>query len=337
MGANKKNQRGYDINKKSLEFFKKNINDRRIIKYLAKRELSKNELIKFEVGYSGSGLTNFLLDNGFSENEIVEWGLAKRRGDSTIYDYFINRLMFPIKDVEGRVIGFSGRRINDDEKYSKYLNSQENALFKKGEILYNVDIAKNNVDYENGIIVVEGFMDVIALSKLNVNNVVATMGTAFTKRHAEIIVNFTNKVTLGFDSDNAGLNATIETGKLLLKERIDTYVLSLNGGKDFDELIKCKNFRIKRLLANAQRFLVFYKNLMIKNIDVHQFNEGNIDKIFEVLIMECIRINDAKLINKHSNEIDVFNLIKMIIFELSYVFKLDVELLQESFNQKLNE
>lgn len=321
---NIKLQRGYDINQKALEFFKKNLNDRRVVLYLKERKLDKKSIEKFEIGFSGIGLVKYLTSNGFTEEEIVEWGLAKRRSDNTLYDYFINRVMFPIKDADGRIIGFSGRKISEDDEYSKYLNSKESELFKKGNILYNIDSLKNSIPPRQEIVLVEGFMDVISLGKIDLDNVVCTMGTTLTKEHIVSLKNISNKINLAFDNDVAGINATIEAGKKLIKEGFDVRVTKITGGKDFDEIINKKPECARDLIKNSKHFLIYFKNLIFDtNNFLDNFDTKLIEKILDVLILEIVRLVDLGKSYK--------NIFYMTIGELSYFTGVDYDVIESEF------
>ncbi len=309
-------KRGWEINEEALNFFKYNLNnstDNNITSYVESRGLDKEIIEKFGIGYSGEmgSLSNFLLNKGFSEDEIILYGLAKRKEDTTLQDYFIERLIFSIMDEDGNVIGFSGRVIGES-KYAKYLNSPETPLFIKSKILYNLSNAKVRANLSKELIVVEGFMDVIALYKAGIENSIATMGTAFTKEHNKIIKSSTNNIVLAFDSDAAGINATISTGKELVKDQFNVSVSKVPAGKDFDELLKNGEQEVRNALDNKVTFLEFYKELIYSKLEK---TTGGVN--FDVL-RELFRLmgnyDDPLMIDFTLNEIsDKFNLTKDII------------------------
>lgn len=315
--------RGWEINQEALTFFKYNLNNssnKQLNEYVTSRDINKDIIEKFDIGYSGEGLSNFLLNKGFTEDEIVKYGLAKRKEDTTLQDYFINRLIFSIKNRDGKVIGFSGRVIGES-KYAKYLNSPETILFKKSKILYNLDKAKISGNLKKEIIVVEGFMDVIALHKAGIENSIATMGTAFTKDHIKDIRFITTNVVLAFDSDVAGINATIQNGKSMLEEGFNLDVVRIPSGKDFDELLKSGQEAVVETLKNKVKFINYYKDMIFKNLDASKDNIS-----FDVL---------KKLIKLLSKSGDEFAA-NMTINEISEKYKIDKELLMKEYNSNNN-
>ncbi len=319
---NPEHKRGWEINQEALNFFKYNLSntsDNRLLSYINERGLSKEIIDKFDIGYSSEGLSNFLLNKEFTEDEIVKYGLAKRREDTTLQDYFINRLIFTIKDKDGNIVGFSGR-VTEDSKYVKYMNSPETPIFKKSQILYNLEKAKIAANLKGELIVVEGFMDVIALHKAGFDNSIATMGTAFTKQHNKIIKSITNNISLAFDSDVAGINATISTGKTLLNDGFNIDVISIPNGKDFDELLKLGVDKVKETLNDKQKFINFYKNMIYKKLD------GQGDNVsFDVLkqLLAILSMNDDKFTASN------------IINEISEKYKIDKDILDEEYKTNI--
>ncbi len=315
--------KGWEINQEALTFFKYNLTNstnQQLNNYVSSRDLNSDIIDKFDIGYSGDGLSTFLINKGYTEDEIVKYGLAKRKDDTTLQDYFINRLIFSIKNRDGKVIGFSGRVIGES-KYAKYLNSPETILFKKSKILYNLDVAKTSGNLKKELIVVEGFMDVIALYKAGIENSIATMGTAFTKDHIKDIKFITTNVVLAFDSDVAGINATIQNGKSMSEEGFNLDVVKIPSGKDFDELLKLGKEAVVETLKNKIKFINYYKDMIYKNLD------SNMDNIsFDVL---------KKLIHLLSKSNDDFAS-NMIINEISEKYKIDKELLMKEYNSNRN-
>ncbi len=311
--------RGWEINQEALNFFKYNLNNttnNAVKAYTESRGITKEVIEKFDIGFSGEGLSNFLLNKDFTEDEIVKYGLAKRREDTTLQDYFINRLIFTIKNKDGKIVGFSGRVI-EASKYAKYMNSPETPVFKKSSILYNFDKAKISANLKKQLIIVEGFMDVIALSKAGVENTIATMGTAFTAEHNKIIKSITNNVVLAFDSDVAGINATISTGKALINDHFNIEVVTIPSGKDFDELLKQGVESVSNTLNEKQKFINFYKDMIFKKLDA-QGDNVSFDVLKELL----------KLLAKHDDKFAASN----IINDIAERYKIDKELLMEEFN-----
>lgn len=218
----------------ALSYYKNNLNSKEgeeARKYLEKRKLDKDTINYFDIGLSLSGGLSEGLSKKYSENLLEEAGLSNNGKD-----VFINRIMFTIKDNEGNPAGFSGRKY-DDSDVPKYVNSKETPIFKKGNILYNYYNAKNDIKKKKEIIISEGFMEVIRCHTIGIDNVVALMGTSFTKDHLAVIKKDKVDVVLNLDQDEAGKIATIQIGKLLMKEGISPTVIIFSKYKDADELI----------------------------------------------------------------------------------------------------
>lgn len=224
----------YSLYNIALSYYKNNLNSKEgeeARKYLEKRKLDKDTINYFDIGLSLSGGLSEGLSKKYSENLLEEAGLSNNGKD-----VFINRIMFTIKDNEGNPAGFSGRKY-DDSDAPKYVNSKETPIFKKGNILYNYYNAKNDIKKKKEIIISEGFMEVIRCHTIGIDNVVALMGTSFTKDHLAVIKKDKVDVVLNLDQDEAGKIATIQIGKLLMKEGISPTVIIFSKYKDADELI----------------------------------------------------------------------------------------------------
>lgn len=206
--------------------------------YIQKRALSKATVTNFGLGYAPdqwTGLIDAMTAKGFTKEELLSAGLAvKHESKGTVYDRFRNRLMFPIIDIRGNVIGFGGRVLDDSKP--KYLNSPETVIFNKRKNLFALNIAKKSK--EDCIILTEGYMDAIALHQHGFDCAVASLGTALTEEHANILAKYTDKVILTYDGDEAGQNATRRAIPLLEKTGITVKVLRMQGAKDPDEFLK---------------------------------------------------------------------------------------------------
>jgi len=226
--------------------------------YVKKRKLNKQMIIDFKLGYSKMGLVKYLVSNGFKEEDIIAVGLAYRRDNNIVVDRFINRLMFTLKDIKGRVIGFTGRKLDDNLDVAKYINTNENIVYSKGNNLYGLDIAKNYS--RNEMIIVEGNMDAIALHQRDIRNVVASMGTALTEKQARLILRYTKNVKIAYDSDAAGEEATIRGLDILNKLGADVRVVKYEGAKDPDEYII--KFGKESFLKQVKNSISLFENLM---------------------------------------------------------------------------
>lgn len=204
--------------------------------YLENRQFSSDIIKEFGIGLSlNSKLTNALLKK-YSNETLIKSGISNSKND-ILFDTFVNRIMFPLWDIEGRVVGFSGRIYKESDD-SKYINSKESEIFKKGKIIYNYHRAKDEIRKKKCVIVVEGFMDVIALYKVGVKNVVAMMGTAVTSEQSELLKRLSSNIILCFDGDNAGNMATISCANELSKVGIIPNIIRLPNNMDPDEYVK---------------------------------------------------------------------------------------------------
>lgn len=237
-----KNKELYDIYEMSQKIYQNNLNSEAGIKakeYLKNRDIT-NEIIKeFGIGLSikdSKLITNMLLKKGFKDKELINSGLVGNN-EKGLHDIYYNRIMFPLYDLSGNIVGYSGR-IYDSIDTAKYVNTKETAIFKKGELLYNYHRAKEEARKTGKIIVMEGFMDVIAAYKIGIKNVVATMGTAVTENQANLIKRMAKEVILCFDGDQAGAKATFSCSEELAKLNVVPKVVRLEENLDPDEYIK---------------------------------------------------------------------------------------------------
>jgi len=242
---------------------------------LKKRDVKEEVAREFLIGYSPKGniLVKEANKKGIDITLLEEAGLVLWNNNRKNYvDRFIDRIIFPIENIQGKVIGFGGR-VLDEKKTPKYLNSPETRFFHKQNILYNFNRAKDYALKENSLIITEGYMDVIALWQRGFKNVVATMGTAFTESHVRTISRFVENVYLLFDPDFAGKTAVIRSLSILLKSGLNVYVVLNNTDKDPDELLKEKGSSfLRNMLKNGVDLITFMieeacKGKNIKNIE----------------------------------------------------------------------
>lgn len=209
-----------------------------ILEYLLKRGLNMQTIKHFGIGYAPSDYTilyNHLKQKGYSDESLLQSGLVNiSKKSSILYDRFSDRIMFPIFNLQKRVIAFGGRVLGNE--MPKYLNSPESILFNKSLNLYGLNFAKS-VSHESYILV-EGYMDVIAMHQAGFTQTVASLGTAFTASHAKLLKRYTKEVIIMYDSDNAGVNATLRAIPILRKEGVQVRILQLEGAKDPDEFMK---------------------------------------------------------------------------------------------------
>ncbi len=231
----------YKIYELGQKFYLNNINTQygRIAKeYLYQRGITDDLIKVFEIGLAiknNKALSNLLTKKNFMEKDLIDSGLIVKDSQG-FHDFFYDRIMFPLHDMNNKVIGYSGR-IYYDSDMPKYINSKEHVLFKKGEFIYNYAKAKNECRIKNTVIIMEGFMDVIRAYSVGITNAVATLGTAFTKEHANIIRRLASNVIICFDGDKAGAKATMACSDILLNFKIVPKIVRLEDDLDPDEYI----------------------------------------------------------------------------------------------------
>lgn len=242
--------------------------------YLKKRSLSSDILKEFQIGFSPNGWEELLskaLKKGYKLEDIEKAGLiakSKRSGKVKYYDRFRNRLMFPICDTLGRVIGFSGRTLEDKRKEAKYVNSPETLIFHKSSVLFAFDKARKAIVENKFAIVVEGQIDAIRCHSAGLKNVIASQGTALTDQHAKIIKRYADEVVLIFDSDAAGIKAALASSKLFIENELSVRIVALPDGEDPDSLIiKFGIDEFKKLIDEALPALNYLINEVKKNED----------------------------------------------------------------------
>ena len=266
-----KKQRMYEIHVTAARYFFNVLSKNNNIgyQYFINRGLDIKTIKYFGLGYAPkawSDLTEHLSNNGYTEEEIVASGLAvKRKSGNGCVDRFINRIIFPIFDIRGKVIGFGGRVL--DDSLPKYLNSPETKIFNKGMGLYGLNFAKKHI-HDETLIITEGYMDVISLFQYGIRNVVAPLGTAFTKDQASMVKKYARKVILANDSDDAGIKATLKAYELL--SGIEIKILKLGEYKDPDEYIRSQGVeKFKQLLSESISIVQFKIDLLKKGYNLH--------------------------------------------------------------------
>lgn len=305
----------FDIANKYYQNNIKSVYGKKAISYLNKRSLNDDVIKEFEIGLSmnDNNVNKLLVGKGYDLNDLIDIGLCGKK-DNFVYDTFRNRIMFPLYDLDGQVVGFSGR-IYNGENESKYVNSKESVIFKKGSILYNYHKAFDYARQAHQIIVVEGFMDVIRLYTIGIKNVVATMGTAITKEHANLIKKLSKNVVLCFDGDKAGEKATISAIDALEKVGITPKIIRLEDDLDPDDYI------IKK---GKESFLTHLNNLMstvMFNISIDK-SKTNFNDYLEVS-------NYLKSVAKELEKIDDKVVYELTVKKISKETGVDIETIND--------
>ena len=313
-----KNKELYDIYETSQKIYQNNLNSELGIKakeYLKNRKIT-NEIIKeFGIGLAikdSKLITNMLLKKGYKEKDLINSGLV---GDNEkgLHDIYYNRIMFPLYDLNGNIVGYSGR-IYDSLDTAKYVNTKETPIFKKGELLYNYHRAKEEARKTGKIIVMEGFMDVIAAYKVGIKNVVATMGTAVTENQANLIKRMAKEVILCFDGDGAGAKATFSCSEELGKLNVIPKVVRLEENLDPDEYIKKYGNSFLDKINNPISIMDFKLKYLKKDLNLTD------------------QVEYSKYINNVLNEInktDDVILKELTLQKLSTESNLDLDILRE--------
>ena len=245
--------------------------------YLARRKVAPEVIKDFRLGFSPDAweiMKKYLLDKGYEETELVEAGLITKREERVSYDWFRNRLMFPICDIQGRVTGFGARVL--DDSLPKYINSPQTAIYDKGNILYGVDKAKSAIRKKDLAIIVEGYTDVLTAHQHGWQNVVGSMGTSLTEKQVEGIKKLTNNITLALDADLAGEEATLRGEVILAHSNAEANVILLPPGKDPDEVIKEDPALWEKLVEQAVPILDFAFQSVISKIDINKAKDKSL-------------------------------------------------------------
>lgn len=222
-------QAQFKANKEALEYT------------LTKRRFTKETVLAFRLGYApnnGSALVNHLQKKGFTERELQQAGLTARRYRGGMQDMFRGRLMIPLMDAQGQIIGFTARLLADDPNAPKYINTPQTILYDKGRHVFGLHAAKESIRREKYVVMVEGNLDVIASHQAGVAHVVATAGTALTEPHLKTLSRFTDDIRLSFDQDKAGITATERAIPIAGRVGVSLSIITIPEGKDPDELIR---------------------------------------------------------------------------------------------------
>ena len=251
-----------EIHRAAAEYFHQLLWDRKEpLDYLIRRGLTRETIREFFLGYAPGGgdvLFRYLTDKGFSRDDILAAGVCKK-GESMVMDTFRNRIIFPIFNIRGDVIAFGGRIFREGSMAPKYLNSPETTIFRKSYELYGLYHAKREINKKGYVILTEGYLDVIACSQAGIRNVVAPLGTALTEHQLRKLKPLTRKVLLLFDSDDAGIKATMKAFSMIYAQGMLGKVVLLPEGDDPDSYIKQKGTEaFRRLIGNAMGLVDFY-------------------------------------------------------------------------------
>lgn len=255
---------------KSKDFYKDNLNSDEgksiALSYLEHRKVSEDMIEKFEIGYSldkWDSLLKYLTKNQFDEDQILKAGLILENNDKK-YDRFRNRLIFPIHNISGKVIAFGARIISEQKNQPKYVNSPETPLYIKSNVLYGLYQSKNNIRKLDNCILVEGYTDVISLFQIGIENIVSSSGTSLTINQIKLISRYTKNITILFDGDKAGLDASLRGMDLILENDMNVKIVSFPEGEDPDSYSKAvgRDKFLDYIDSNATNLITFKVDLL---------------------------------------------------------------------------
>lgn len=313
-------ERILEVNELAKEYFKQTLykpETKEAQEYIRKRKMNKESLENFDIGYSDGKVYDFLKRKGYLDKEIIESGVCYKRDDGKIIDRFFRRVIFPIKDIRGNVIAFSGRNIEKDSKYAKYINTSDTIIYNKGNHLFGLNLAKKYAKEQ--LIIVEGNMDVISLHQSGVKNVVAGLGTALTEMQANLLKSRTKEVLICYDSDEAGIKASLRAIDILENKKMPVRVIKLGDVKDPDEFIlkygmTAFNLRIKE----AESGTIFKIENIKNNININ-IPEGKVE-FFKKL---------SKIISEIPNRLEQ----EVYVSEVSKKYKISNEAIMQEVNK----
>jgi DNA primase len=302
----KRKDEAYRLNQKVTEYFKKCLRDsigQNARNYLDKRGLSPEEVELFDIGFAPEGFQNLktdLLHSAYEEELAIELGILKKNDKGNVYDFYRNRVMFPIKDASGRIVGYSGRTLatGPDSTEAKYINSPNSLIYDKGRQIYNLFLSQEEIRNQRKVFIVEGVMDAIGLYTRGIKNVIAPLGTSFTENQAKILKNLADSVTLVMDGDGAGTKGALRASEILLKEGCATSVVSMQEGEDpFDFSRKVNRSELRTYLddsLSAWQFLIEDATLGKNQGSTPEEKKAAIDSLF-VFVKKWEKQTDQQL------------------------------------------
>lgn len=320
-----KYSKDHEIYEYAMKYYLNNINTTdgsKAREYLLKRGINETIIKEFKLGYSGSSKDTFYklaTNKGWDIETLNKLGLINKVNEN-VYDTFINRIVIPIENLKGEVVGFTGRIFNGEDNTAKYLNTKETEIFKKSSLLFNYHNAKNYIRDRKSVIVVEGNMDAIKMSAKGFKNVVALMGVALSNEQIDILKRLKVPVILMLDNDNAGEEATIKNGESLINSDVDTKVVRLSGAKDPDEYLE--KFGIDAMQNNIDK--------AIKYID---FKIECLKKDKDLSNMEDLITYVKEVINSINGEDALTK--EIILSKISKDYAIDIDILKSNLKTEV--
>lgn len=273
-----------------------------VLPYLEQRGVTKESIEKFQIGYApqnGEKLITAMEKKGISQNSLLAAGVLKKMDDGKIKSYFRNRIIFPIFDIQGKIVAFGGRIFGKGEP--KYLNSPDTTIFSKGNLLYPINIAKEGIRKEKQAIIVEGYFDALILHQSGIQNVVSSMGTSFTDAQAGLIKRYADNVCFFYDDDEGGRKGAERAVEICSKKNLTVKIIVEGSGHDPDEIVLKKGKDgILELIDNAKDPLDFITSFELKIEGNNPSGKGRVAK--KVL----------EIIDKISNKVEAYEYIKQL-------------------------
>ncbi len=303
----------YEINKIAARLFYDNLvnvggEEREMVyDYLKNRGLEKDTLTKFGIGYARAGwhsLENYFIEEGTYTREDLELAglLIKSEKDGKFHDRYRGRLIFPIFNEGGKVIGFGGRVIKKDDDSAKYINSPETRVYYKSKTLYGLNFAKDHIRSHDSVLLVEGYMDVVSLAHAGIQNVVASSGTALTEEQVHLISRYTKNIFLIYDADLAGIKAAKRGIEIILEQGLNIKVVSLPDGEDPDSYVRSKGQQEFEKQLQFSKSVINFISDTYKNAGKLSTPEEKSDFVKEI-IQYLVRIPDKIRISFYVKEL----------------------------------
>lgn len=317
-----KNSQSYEIYDLACKYYQNSLKTtlgKNALEYLGSRQIDKETIKKFKIGLSVSknAVTEYLMNKQIPLKKLVDLGISNENGT----DLFVNRIMFPLFDLEGNIVAFSGRIYNTKDS-SKYINTKETEIFKKGNILYNYHNAKDLLKKNNSVIVMEGFMDVIRANTVGITNCVATMGTALTKQNANLLKKMADNIILCFDGDGAGEEATTSAIKVFKEIDVTPKIVRLEENLDPDEyILKYGVERFKSKIEKPESSIEFLMRLHKSNKNFRDIED--ISKYIDESIKDLITIEDNILV-------------ELTLRKMAKEFEIDYQIIKDKYDNLKN-
>lgn len=304
------NDRLFEIMEKATSIYQENFaSAKKEHEYLKKRGLSDESIKKWRIGFAKDewrDLFDKLQTIGFSSKEMIEAGLIKKVSlAEKYYDTFRNRIVFPIFDVSGRVIAFSGRAMKEDEKTPKYLNSPETSLFKKSEVLYGFNFAKESIRKLDYSVLVEGQMDLILSVQVGIKNTVASSGTALTEKHMQRLHKLSKRVIIAYDGDDSGLSAAQRAASIALALGMEVKIGVMPDGEDPASVAVGDPEKLREILRKAEQFSDFVINRAYSESRGRNVSKYFLDNVLPIALLFKSEMEMSEFVGKIARKIGV--------------------------------